>query len=67
MLPSELQVLEMLEKYKAHGITWDLFPKGKAIRSRIADLRKAGYKIITKMEQLPGGCRRARYFYLGKK
>lgn len=67
MIPSTLKVLTMLENNKATGVTWDLFPKGTAIRSRISDLRQSGYRIVTKMEELAGGTRRARYFYLGRK
>jgi hypothetical protein len=57
-------VLELLRKKGARGVTWDDVPKGFAIRSRIADLRKAGHLITTIDEKLEGGTIRARYVLL---
>jgi hypothetical protein len=58
--------LHVLNKLKEHpkGITWDNFQTGFALRSRIADLRKAGHSITTINEKLESGCIRARYVLL---
>lgn len=57
-------VLKLLRESGMKGITWDDFPRGFALRSRIADLRKQGYRITTLNERLEGGCIRARYVLL---
>jgi len=54
-------VLRKLQEKGMHGITWDDFARGFALRSRISDLRKQGYQITTLNEYLEGGCLRARY------
>ena len=60
------RVLQMLIGAGSKGITWDNFPRGFALRSRIADLRKSGYKITTINERLESGSIRARYVLLGE-
>ncbi len=61
------KVISALNRRGAEGIThWD-FPNGFALRSRIADLRRAGKKIITKMERNNGNRgNHARYFLIGQ-
>lgn len=59
------EVLRKLKERGATGVTWDDFPIGFALRSRIADLRKEGYDIATFKDQLEGGTIRARYVLLG--
>lgn len=59
-------VLALLQIKGRTGVTWDDFPRGFAIRSRISDLRKEGYKITTLVETLPGACTRARYVLLSE-
>lgn len=58
-------VLQKLKNNGVLGVTWDNFPRGFALRSRISDLRKQGYMIHTDHEHLDGGCIRARYILLG--
>jgi hypothetical protein len=57
-------VLAMLQEKKHFGVTWDDWPRGFALRSRISDLRKKGYRITTINETLEGGAIRARYILL---
>lgn len=59
------EVLHKLEMAGMGGVTWDHFPRGFALRSRISDLRKQGYSITTINERLSGECTRARYVLLG--
>jgi len=67
MEPAQQKVYDRLLAYGKRGVVWDDFPKGFAIRSRMSELRQMGLNIITKIEELPDGCRRARYFLLNKK
>lgn len=60
------ETLAMLRKKGGAGVTWDDFERGFALRSRISDLRKQGYKINTKGERLSNGSVRARYVLLGE-
>lgn len=60
-------VLRKLKERGNKGVTWDNFPRGFALRSRISDLRKKGYQIHTENQKLPdlgGGCIRAKYILL---
>lgn len=50
MNDSEQRVINAFNRHKSKGITHQLFPAGFALRSRIADLRAKGYRIVTKME-----------------
>lgn len=67
MPDAEAEVLRKLQTNGMRGVTWDDFPRGFALRSRISDLRKHGYKITTINERLEGGCIRARYVLLEEK
>jgi hypothetical protein len=58
------EVLDALKLHGGRGITWDNFPRGFALRSRISDLRRDGYKITTINERLESGCTRGRYVLL---
>ena len=60
-------VLRKLQSHGMKGVTWDDFPRGFALRSRISDLRKHGYQITTLNERLEGNCIRARYILLTEK
>jgi len=62
---SEQRVIDTLKSNKNKGVThWD-FPNGFALRSRIADLRKLGHKISTRLESNTGNSgRHARYFLI---
>jgi len=64
MKDSVLRVLEELRKAKNRGISWDSFPKGCAIRSRISDLRKMGYDIRDEWEHLSDRVKRKRYYLI---
>lgn len=55
------QVYDKLVIKGRKGVTFDDFPRGKELRKRISELRQF-CKIQTIIEQLPSGCRRARYF-----
>lgn len=66
MADATADVLKKLKTNGMKGITWDDFPRGFALRSRISDLRKQGYQITTISEHLEGGCIRARYVLLSE-
>lgn len=67
MKPSLQQVLVKLIIKGHKGVTWDDFPLGKHLSKRFSELRDKGYNITDTWETLPSGCRRKRYYYLGKK
>lgn len=62
---SAQKVMDTLRQKRTQGVThWD-FPNGFALRSRIADLRRLGHKIITNMESNTNNTgRHARYFLI---
>ena len=68
MTNSEYKVLSKLREKGSQGVTWDDFPRGFALRSRISDMRPR-MEIRTLNEHLDSGCIRARYFLIseGKK
>ena len=49
MNQSTERVLKVLRSKGSKGVTFNDFPRGFAIRSRIADLRSTGYTITTEM------------------
>ena len=62
MNDSMQRVLNQFKLHKSKGITHQCFPVGFALRSRIADLRATGYKIVTKLEDNTSNSgRHARY------
>lgn len=65
MNSSEEKVMDALRSKRNQGVThWD-FPNGFALRSRIADLRKMGHKIVTQLESNSGNSgKHARYFLI---
>ena len=63
MTKNQEKVLQMLKSNKK-GVTGEDFPKRFSYSSRIAELRKKGFNIITIMEQC-ADVKVARYFLRG--
>lgn len=64
MKPSLLKVINKLREKGRKGATFDDFPKGKDVRKRISELRYMGYELITNLEPISNGGKRARYFLI---
>lgn len=64
MKPSLAKTLDKLREKGRKGVTFDDFPRGKEYRKRMSELRDMGFQIMTNLETLSTGCRRARYFLI---
>ena len=60
-----IKLLELLQKRKRAGVTFDDFPRGFRLAAVIFVLREKGHQIITHNEKL-GECVRARYVLIKK-
>lgn len=58
-------VIKKLKQKGTQGVTFDDFPRGFAIRSRMSEIR-LNHEIRTIMEDVGNGVKRARYFYIKK-
>lgn len=64
MKPSLLKVLDKLREKGRNGVTFEDFPRGMEYRKRMNELRALGFELVTILETLSTGCRRARYFLI---
>ena len=64
MKPSAIRVLEALQRKKRKGVTFDDFPTGTDLRTRLCEIRDAGYLMVSEWEMLCNGGRRKRWWLI---